>query len=149
MPYTLNEDNTPNQIGVISEILNQRPNGISKTLITGTPKDDDINIFQTAVRELKEESGFYVTDIKRWKFLGSVYTSKMILNSNPCFAVNVTSLVSSEREPDKGDKEEYTKFELIDVSEALNLDDSLISTLFIKTFKDFFIKKNNENESSE
>ena len=39
-------------------------------------------------------------------------------------------------------------FELVNVDEALNLDDSLISTLFIKTFKDIFTQKE-EDESTE
>jgi len=141
MPYVLDENGMPNKIGIISEILDQRPNGIFKTLITGTPNDEDSNIFQTAVRELKEESGFEVKDIKRWKFLGSIYTSKMILNSNPCFAVDITSLIPSEKEPDEGNKEKDSKFELIEITEAINLEDSLINTLFIKTFKDLFIEK--------
>lgn len=146
MPYTLGGDELPEQIGIISEILDQRPGGISKTLITGTADDEDANIFQTAVRELKEESGFEVTDIKRWKFLGSLYTSKLILNSNPCFAVDITSIVSGDKEPDETDKEEDSKFELVSVEEALDLDDSLISTLFIKTFKDLFIQKTGDHE---
>jgi hypothetical protein len=148
MPYTLNEDGSPNEIGIISEVLDQRPGGMSKTLITGSPDDSDANIFQTAVRELKEESGFEVTDIKRWKFLGSLYTSKLVLNSNPCFAVNITSLVSGEKETDGSQVEKDSKFELIGISESLNLEDCLVSTLFMKTFKDLITKTTETNEPS-
>jgi hypothetical protein len=35
------------------------------------------------------------------------------------------------------------------VDDALSLDDSLVSTLFIKTFKDIFNQKEEENESPE
>ena len=146
MPYTLDSDGNPDQIGIINEILEQRPGGISMTLITGTPDDSDANIFQTAVRELKEESGFFVDDLKRWKFLGTLYTSKMVINSNPCFAVNITSLVSEEKTTDGSKGEKDSKFDLISIDEALSLEDSLISTLFIKTFKDLFIKKIEDNE---
>lgn len=146
MPYTLDEEKNPEFIGVISEILNQRPGGISMTLITGSPDDEDANIFQTAIRELKEESGFLVEDIKRWNFLGTLYTSKMILNSNPCFSVNITGLVAEEKTTDGSQSEEDSKFELISVEEALDLEDSLVSTLFIKTFKNVFIKKIKEDE---
>lgn len=141
MPYTLDAEGNPSKIGIINEILDQRPGGISKTLITGSPDEDDDNIFQTAVRELKEESGFDIPDIKRWKFLGTLYTSKLVLNSNPCFSVNITSIVAEEKTTDGSKSEEDSKFELISVEEALSLEDSLISTLFIKTFKDIFIKK--------
>jgi 8-oxo-dGTP pyrophosphatase MutT (NUDIX family) len=140
LPYTLNEDKTPREIGVLSEISDNRPGGIFKTLITGTPDDDDDNIFQTAVRELKEESGFDVTDLKRWKFLGTLYTSKLVINPNPCFSVNITSLVAEEKETDGTKDEKDSKFELIGIEEALNLDDGLVSSLFIKNFKELFIK---------
>ena len=148
MPYTLNPEGEPNEIGIMSEILDQRPGGIAMTLITGTPEDNDDNIFQTAIRELREESGFDVSDIKRWKFLGSLYTSKLVFNSNPCFAVNITSLVAEEKTTDGSQKEKDSKFELIGVTEALNLEDSLVSTLFIKTFKDLIIKTPENDEST-
>lgn len=149
MPYTLDDSGFPSKIGIISEVLDQRPGGMAKTLITGSQEDKDDNIYQTAVREMDEESGFLVEDLKRWQFLGSLYTSKMVLNSNPCFAVNITGLVSEEKKTDGSKSEKDTKFELVSVEEALNLDDSLISTLFIKTFKDIFNQKETENEPTE
>ena len=155
MPYTLDEEGNPIQIGIINEILDQRATGISKTLITGTPDDKDSNIFQTAIRELLEESGFEVKDIKRWNFLGSLYTSKLVLNTSPCFSVNLTSLVATDEKQEKketeedDDSEKDSKFELINIDEALSIEDSLISTLFIKTFKNLFIKSQEENGKSE
>jgi 8-oxo-dGTP pyrophosphatase MutT (NUDIX family) len=149
MPYTLNDNGYPDKIGIISEVLDQRPGGMAKTLITGSQDDSDDNIFQTAVRELKEESGFDISDLKRWKFLGSLFTSKLVMNSNPCFSVNITSMVAEEKTTDGSKDEKDTKFELISVDEALDLDDSLVSTLFIKTFKDLFNKNQEENEPSE
>jgi 8-oxo-dGTP pyrophosphatase MutT (NUDIX family) len=122
---------------------------MAKTLITGSQDDSDDNIFQTAIRELKEESGFDITDLKRWKFLGSLFTSKLVMSSNPCFSVNITALVAEEKTTDGSQDEKDTKFELVSVDEALDLDDSLVSTLFIKTFKDLFNKNQEENEPSE
>jgi 8-oxo-dGTP pyrophosphatase MutT (NUDIX family) len=148
LPYTLNENKIPKEIGILSEISETRPGGISKTLITGSPDDDDDNIFQTAVRELKEESGFDVTDLKRWKFLGTLYTSKIVINPNPCFSVNITSLVAEERETDGSKDERDSKFELIGIDEALDLDDGLVSSLFIKAFKELFIKNKTQDETA-
>jgi len=73
----------------------------------------------------------------------------MVLNSNPCFAVNITGMVSGDKETDGSKSEKDSKFELVSVDEALNLEDSLVSTLFIKTFKDIFNQKEEENESTE
>jgi 8-oxo-dGTP pyrophosphatase MutT (NUDIX family) len=119
------------------------------TLITGSPDDDDKNIYQTAVRELREESGFEIKDLKRWKFLGSLYTSKMVMNSNPCFAVDITGSVAEEKETDGSQSEKDSKFELISIDNALDLEDSLVSTLFIKTFKNLFNKNEQDTESPE
>lgn len=149
MPYTITSSGFPDKIGIISEVLDQRPGGMSKTLITGSQDEEDSNIFQTAVRELKEESGFLVEDLKRWEFLGSLYTSKMVVSSNPCFSVDITGLVAGEKTTDGSESEKNTKFELVSVEEALNLEDSLVSTLFIKTFKDIFNQKQEDNESAE
>jgi 8-oxo-dGTP pyrophosphatase MutT (NUDIX family) len=149
MPYTSDDSGFPVKIGVISEVLDQRPGGMSMTLITGSPEDDDKNIYQTAVRELREESGFEIKDLKRWKFLGSLYTSKMVMNSNSCFAVDITGTVAEEKETDGSQSEKDSKFELISVDNALDLEDSLVSTLFIKTFKNLFNKNEQDTESPE
>lgn len=146
LPYTQDDNKFPIEIGILNEISDSRPGGMTKTLITGTPEDDDDNIFQTAVRELKEESGFEVTDLKRWKFLGTIYTSKLVVNPNPCFAVNITSLIAEEKETDGSQDEEDSKFQLISVSEALEIEDALVSALFIKCFKDLFTKNVEKNE---
>lgn len=148
MPYTVDDLGFPAKIGIISEVLEQRPGGMSMTLITGSQDDDDKNIFRTAVRELEEESGFVIKDLKKWKFLGSLYTSKMVINSNPCFAVDLTGSVAKEKKTDGSQSEKDSKFELIDIDNALDLEDSLVSTLFIKTFKNLFNKNEQNTESS-
>jgi len=138
LPYTIDEDSNPTMIGIISEISSTRPGGITKTLITGSPDDNDANILQTAIRELKEESGISAEDVKRWKFLGNIYTSKMISTPNPCFSVDVTGLAKEEKTTDGSENERDTNFEMLSVSDALSLDDALVSTLFIKHFKNNF-----------
>jgi len=138
MPYTVDESGNPISIGVISEISHSRPGGMSKTLITGSPDDEDANILQTAIRELKEESGISAEDVERWKFLGNIYTSKMVSNPNPCFSVDVTGLEIANKETDSSLEEKDSSFEMLDVPEALSLDDALVSTLFIKHFKNNF-----------
>lgn len=145
LPYTKDKEGFPLEVGIINEVLDQRPGGMSKTLITGTPDPEDKNIFQTAIRELKEESGFDITDIKRWRFLGTIFTSKMVVSSNPCFSVDVTGMVAGEKETDGSKDEEDSKFELIPMEEALELDEAIVSSLIIKTFKNIFYRTNKKN----
>lgn len=140
LPYIQDDSGMPLSIGVISEISKSKPTGISKTLITGSPNDDDDNILRTAIRELREESGFNVESVDRWKFLGNVYTSKIISNPNPCFSVDVTGLESDNKITDGSQDEIDSSFEMMSVSEALSLEDSLVSTLFIKHFKNIINK---------
>lgn len=145
MPYTLDNEGNPDKIGILNEVSNHRPGGMSSTLITGSQDISDSNVLQTAIRELEEESGFKVTDIKRWNFLGTIFTSKLVTNPNPCFSVDITSLAAEEKKTDGSEEEKDSKFVLLDIEEALNLDDSLVSSLFIKTFKNIMLKtKNNE-----
>jgi hypothetical protein len=73
----------------------------------------------------------------------------MVLNSNPCFSVDITGLLAEEKTTDGSEEERDSKFELIGVEEALDLEDSLVSTLFIKTFKNVFIKKIKEDDFTE
>ena len=70
----------------------------------------------------------------------------MVLNANPCFSVNITGLVAEDKTTDGSQSEEDSKFELISIEEALALEDSLVSTLFIKTFKNVFVKKIKEDD---
>jgi len=144
MPYTLDNEGNPDKIGILDEISNHRPGGISNTLITGSQDDKDSNVLQTAIREMEEESGFKVTDIKRWNFLGTIFTSKLVTNPNPCFAVNITGLAAEDKKTDGSDEEKDSKFNLVSVDDALNIDDSLISALFIKTFKNIMLKTKND-----
>jgi hypothetical protein len=53
--------------------------------------------------------------------------------------VDVTDLQNKEKSGDGSDKEENTKFSLISVNDAINLDDALISCLFLKIFQNKLI----------
>jgi hypothetical protein len=62
----------------------------------------------------------------------------MVSNPNPCFSVDVTGLEIKEKETDGTTDEKDSTFEMLDISDALSLDDALVSTLFIKHFKNNF-----------
>jgi 8-oxo-dGTP pyrophosphatase MutT (NUDIX family) len=139
LPYTTDESGNPRSLGLISEPSLIKEDKITYTIITGSPEDSDVDILATAKRELKEESGYDVDDTEKWDFLGNIQTSKLVVNGNPAFGVDVTDLQNKEKSGDGSEKEENTKFSLIPVNDAINLDDSLISCLFLKIFQNKLI----------
>jgi 8-oxo-dGTP pyrophosphatase MutT (NUDIX family) len=141
MPYVTGEAGLPDKLGVLREMNPFREGGFSITLVTGTAEGDDPDILSTAQRELKEETGYDVTEPDRWTFLGFLTTSKMIEQEHPCFAVNVTGLDVPTKEDAEGDgtkKEEESEFMLIPVKEALESNDCFVPALFLKIFRYVF-----------
>lgn len=139
LPYTTDDSGSPKSLGLISEPNSLRDGGISLTVITGSPIDADVDILETAKRELKEESGYEVNDIERWEYLGNIKTSKIVINGNPAFGVDVTGLERGEKSGDGSKNEENSKFSLVGLNDAINLDDALVSCLFVKIFQNKLI----------
>lgn len=139
LPYTTDESGNPKSLGLISEPSSIKDEKITYTIITGSPDDSDVDILSTAKRELKEESGYEVENTEKWDFLGNIQTSKLIVNGNPAFGVDVTGLEKGEKSGDGSKKEENSKFSLMPINDAINLDDALISCLFLKIFQNKLI----------
>jgi 8-oxo-dGTP pyrophosphatase MutT (NUDIX family) len=139
LPYTVDGNGNPLKIGLIAEPSSVKESRITYTVITGSPDENDEDILETAKRELKEESGYEIDDIERWDFLGNIHSSKLVVNANPAFGVDVTDFKRGEKSGDGSQAEENTKFSLIDIAEALDKDDALISCLFLKIFQNKLI----------
>ncbi len=139
LPYTTDESGNPRSLGLIAEPSSIKEEKITYTIITGSPEDSDVDILATAKRELKEESGYEVDDTEKWDFLGNIQSSKLVVNGNPAFGVDVTDLQNDEKEGDGSKTEENTKFSLVPINDAINLDDALISCLFLKIFQNKLI----------
>lgn len=139
LPYTTDESGNPKSLGLISEPSSIKDEKITYTIISGSPDDSDVDILSTAKRELKEESGYEIENTEKWDFLGNIQTSKLIVNGNPAFGVDVTGLEKGEKSGDGSEKEENSKFSLMPINDAINLDDALISCLFLKIFQNKLI----------
>jgi len=100
LPYTLDESGNPKKLGLIAEPSAIKETKISYTIITGSPDESDVDILATAKRELSEESGYTVEDIEKWDYLGNISTSKMVVNGNPAFGVNITGVEKEEKTGD-------------------------------------------------
>lgn len=147
MPFERDQRGLPKTLGVLKEYNPLRDGNYSITLVTGRAEGEDPDVLATAIRELKEESGFDVQDPERWFYLGMMTASKLVLQELPCFAVDITGLTKEEKEGDGSKSEEKSKFIQMPVKDALNTNDAFVPTLFMKIFKYIFgfdIGKDNE-----
>ena len=139
LPYTIDDNGNPKSIGLISEPSDIKEERMIKTVITGSPEKSDVDILATAKRELTEESGYVVDDTEKWDFLGNIQSSKLVVNGNPAFGVDVTGLERGDKLGDGSESEKNSKFSLVSLNDALNTDDALISCLFLKIFQNKLI----------
>ena len=124
LPYTVSENGYPDKLGLIGDSEPFLP-------IFAEVSDEDTDIFGTAKRGLKETTGFDMQETDNWEFLGLIKSSAFSTNGNPAFSVNITGLIASENE----DNDNLSKFSLVKVSQALDSDNAIIHSLFLKTFQ--------------
>jgi 8-oxo-dGTP pyrophosphatase MutT (NUDIX family) len=134
MPYTRGKGGVIDNIGVRIEKNPLRKEGMNTTLITGDAEGEDPDFLYTAIRECKEESGFYVNDIERWTYLGVFTNSKLVRQEQPCFAVDVTGLTPDVAEGDGTKEEDASTFKLVPVHQALLSNDIYIPAVFVRAF---------------
>lgn len=135
MPFTSDSQGLPLSVGVLKEFNPFREEGYNVSLVTGTTDDEDEDLLSTAQRELYEETGFNVPDIKRWYYLGSVTSSKFVDHEQPCFAVDVTGIEKEEPKTDGSKMEMEAEFKFIPSNNVVNMKDIFIPGLFLKLFK--------------
>jgi 8-oxo-dGTP pyrophosphatase MutT (NUDIX family) len=135
MPFLSDPQGLPMSVGVIVEKNPFREGNSAVCLITGSTDETDPDLLSTAKRELKEESGFDVSDNERWYYLGSVTSSKFVDHEQPCFAVDVTEITRGNPEPDGSEKEAQMDFKFISANEVVKAKDIFIPGLFLKLFK--------------
>jgi 8-oxo-dGTP pyrophosphatase MutT (NUDIX family) len=142
MPYTVDENGLVLTTGFLKEYNPFRQGDYAFTLITGTVEDQDEDLINTAIRELKEEGGITCSreDISRWIYLGNFYPYKNSDLMIPTFAVDVTGLEIKEPKGDGSAKEEKSSFEMIPVSEAITSDETLPLAAFLRLFNYFYSK---------
>jgi 8-oxo-dGTP pyrophosphatase MutT (NUDIX family) len=144
-PYILGETGLPEEVVLVKEKNPLRSNGEHISLVTGDAEGKDPDILSSAQRELKEETGFDVTDPNRWTYLGILTTSKLVEQEQPSFAVDVTGITRTEAKGDGSGMEDEMKVLIMPIKEALDLPDVYIPALFIRVFKYVFgidFKKN-------
>jgi 8-oxo-dGTP pyrophosphatase MutT (NUDIX family) len=137
LPFITDEQKLPKMLGILEEPNPFREIGKMLTIVSGVHESSDKDLLSTAIRELEEESGYEVKDIRRWYYLGTINTAKYIDQEQPCFGVDVTDLIQQVPEGDGSDKEKLAKFSMIPVAEAIKSSDCYISFCFLRLFKFF------------
>ena len=135
LPFINDDQGLPLMLGVLKEKNPFREGGYSIRLISGTSEDEDPDFLETAKRELKEESGFDVTDNSKWHFLGTVTASKMVDAEHPCFGVDVTGLEKDIATTDGSESEKLSEFIFIPANDVVKAKDVFIPAIFLKLFK--------------
>ena len=135
MPFTSDDQGLPLSVGVLKEPNPFREDGHHISLVTGTTDDEDGDLLSTAQRELYEETGFNVSDIAKWYYLGSVTSSKFVDHEQPCFAVDVTGIIKEEPKTDGSSMEQAAEFKFIPANDVIKEKDIFIPGLFLKLFK--------------
>jgi 8-oxo-dGTP pyrophosphatase MutT (NUDIX family) len=135
LPFINDDQGLPLMLGVLKEKNPFREGGYSISLISGTSEDEDPDFLETAKRELKEESGFDVTDNAKWHFLGTVTASKMVDAEHPCFGVDVTGLDKDIATTDGSESEKLSEFIFIPANDVVKAKDVFIPAIFLKLFK--------------
>lgn len=139
--YTLDEEGLLDKIGIVTEDNPHFQSGTYTGLVMGKVEDGDSSLLQRAKLETKEESGYDVTEPERWNFLGEVYTSKIFPDPIYCYSVDVTGLDQGEIKGDGSIEESTIKFELITLSEAKKINDSILQTCFFKLFTNLYTQE--------
>jgi hypothetical protein len=126
LPYITSE-NYPDKIGVV--YINKQIEAITIEV-----SEDDVDIFDTAKRGLLDKTGFIVKDTDKWDFLGPINPSYLVKDNNPSFSVDITGLVADVPE------ETDNNFKLIPINEALDSNNAILHSLFLKTFQSKILK---------
>jgi hypothetical protein len=142
LPYRVDSNSMISEIGLLNELNYFREGNFCQTLITGTIDYEDDSLLLTAIRELKEEGGFELTesDNDRWIFLGPIYPYKNSDQMIPVFAVDVTGLEQKDHVGDGTDKEELSKLEMVSVGNGIASDESLVLSSFVRLFNFMYAK---------
>lgn len=142
LPYRVDSNSMISEIGLLNELNYFREGNFCQTLITGTIDYEDDSLLLTAIRELKEEGGFELSDADndRWLFLGPIYPYKNSDQMIPVFAVDVTGLEQKAHEGDGTDKEELSKLEMVSVGNGISSDEALVLSSFVRLFNYMYAK---------
>jgi 8-oxo-dGTP pyrophosphatase MutT (NUDIX family) len=136
MPFSTDDNGMIDKIGFLKEYNPFRQGDYALTVITGTVESEEEDLYETVVRELKEEGGIEIPKGENGRiiYLGNLYPSKDSDRIYPSFCVDVTHLELGEPSGDGSKKEELSEFRMVPVNDGMNTDETLPNAIFLRLF---------------
>lgn len=136
--YSLDEKNLLDKVGVVTEKNALFPGGIYQGLVMGTLEKNDSSLLSRAKKEVLQEAGLNIIESGRWKYLGEMYSSKLVLEPVYCYSVDATGISLSEPQGDGFPQEKGISFEMIPLSRTSEIADSLFQACFFRLFSNLY-----------
>lgn len=130
LPYIITD-------GVLSDIIISKyedvfNNTTHNTLIQGNRNSSDDSNMIASNRILYENLNINIEEAEKWMYLGDIY-NKNSLSPIKMYCVNISEIV---------DVIETEKIKKVDVNTAINSDDALLLTSYLRLFN-LYVKQNN------
>jgi hypothetical protein len=146
LPYTIDTRGLLDKVGVIKD-YNYVFEDYDYTLINGYISQDDGTNLVAANRVLYEMIGANLTNADDWMYLGGLYNNLTSDSAIDLYCVDLTSKQIQETEQLENNISK-AKFKMIDSSQVITSDDSLLLSSYLRLFNYFYVNSlsNNNNK---
>ena len=143
LPYVMGSNDIPEAYGSIQVFNFVESESLCQTAVTDFFDENvDESIFDACVRILEKYSGFTVDDENRWLNLGKSDLNDIVTGSIYFYAVDIIGIKQKKTTELKN---EFFKFEMINISEITTIKDIFLThaiyKMFLKKYAKVFVTK--------
>jgi len=144
LPYTIDSKGLLDKIGVIKD-YNYVFEEYDYTLLNGYISQDDGTNLVAANRILYETLGINITNADDWMYLGGLYNNLTSDSAIDLYCVDITDkeIPNTEKTEENIQK---NKFKMIDSSNVITSDDTLLLASYLRLFNFFYVNSLNDNK---
>lgn len=132
LPYLTDEGGMIERLGTLVLTSNGE-----HTIVRGPIRENDPDILGSAMHVMQETSGLNIREWTKWDFLGIVQFRGIINQTFPCYAVNATEDAGTDHS-----EKQAEGFSFLSIVDALNSEDALIQSAFLRLFRKRFEHNN-------
>jgi len=143
LPYTIDSRGLLDKIGVIKD-YNYVFEEYDYTLINGYINQDDGTNLVAANRILYEAIGINIISADDWMYLGGLYNNLTSDSAIDLYCVDLTDKEIPKTEEIEQNKEKI-KFKMIDSSNVITSDDTLLLASYLRLFNYFYVNSLQNN----